>query len=556
MKRSLFLYGMLGLMTMASCSNDESGNSSQSMGYMITPVSQVNQMSRASQNLQSGSSLAENTKTGFFITDGSVTDQTEMVQDNILKTADGNGGFSGDTQLYFPLSKSAGIYAYAPYREGTSMTADNAFKVQTNQATDEGYLNSDLLIGAPASNPVVAEGKDNIVPVKFDHKLAKININVSVADGVRLDLSKSRVSILNTLTGCTFNIQNNTVTASGSTETITAANYTSEQTDGYKCAAIIVPQTVSANKQFLCIEFTSESDVVKKMFVRLQTDQTFVGGHEYTYNAKILSESVKLDLTGDLTPWSPDTPTDVKPEEGEEDVPAREPVAGDWYTASGKFVDGSQAAPSNAIGIVYTTVVSEADRAEGYKAYVSALSDLGNTAWTTADNAWLTTALSNSFVTTGTEAVNALDGLALTNAAKGQESFADLVAVSKALSQTDYIKGGKYAAPSTSSGWFVPSVGQMSLLGACVYGGEATIDETSVVYTGGYKGKDFAAKVLAANGETNFLTSGNPTYWTISESDASNLWVATFNETKKFEAKPASKIQKYGKRVHLILAAK
>lgn len=88
--------------------------------------------------------------------------------------------------------------------------------------------------------------------------MAKININLSQDDYSSLDLSTSTIKILNTVTSCTFDVLNNSVaaTTSGTKEAITAATYTSSQ-DAYKCAAIIVPQTVASGTQFLSFEIGS-----------------------------------------------------------------------------------------------------------------------------------------------------------------------------------------------------------------------------------------------------------------------------------------------------------
>lgn len=554
MNKTLSLGVLAGLMVLASCSNEETDFSSLSIENRIIPVSQINQMSRAAQNVQTGSNIESGVQTGFFITDGAITESTEVVQENILGVADGNGGFTSETQLYFPLSKVAGVYAYAPYQVGTSLTSENAFNVALDQSKDEDYLKSDLIVGMPQNNPVRAGEEATQVSLKFDHLLSKVNLNVNVIEFSDVDISDGKVKIMNVQTGCIFQIMNKTVTPTGATGTITATTQNAK-TQSYECAAIIVPQTIAAGKQFLCIE-ANQNGTTRKLFVRLDKEQTFVSGHEYTYNVTIKSGSVEMSLKSELNQWTTEVPVEVVPEEEEEDVPARDPQIGDWYTAAGKFVDGKSQAPDNAIGIVFSTAVSEAEKDAGYKAYVSALSDLGNTKWAADGSEWLSTAITTSFATTGTDAVNALNGLALTESVKNGENFADFLAVNKALSQSDYAEGGQFAAPAASSGWFVPSVGQMALLAASIYEEESIVNESEIAFNGGYARKGFASKVAASYADTNFLVSGNPTYWTISESDASSLWQATFSEKGKCSIKPASKAGSNGKRIHLILAAK
>lgn len=558
-----YFFGALGLMALASCSSDDD-NQNLSTSNRIVPVSEVNVMTRAGQDVQTGTTITKDVQAGFFITDGSVTEQTETVQDNIALTATGDGGFSSATQLFFPLSKSAGVYAYAPYQSGATLTAANTFTVQTDQSEDGSYLASDLLIGAPADNPVTAtDAAEQTVALKFDHKLSKVNINVEASAGY--DLSTSTIRLLNTRTSCTFDVKSGTVAPAGATEPVTAATYTAAQT-AYKCAAIIVPQTVAAGKQFLVVDMGSGAGR-KSLYVRLDADKTFESGHEYTYNVKISGTQVTMTLAGELNQWTSETPEDVNAAEGTEDVPDRDPQVGDWYTAAGKFVDGTTTAPANTIGIVFSTTVSAADAAAGYKAYVSALSDLGNTKWT-SDNTdpLVTTQLTAAFTATGAEAVADLNGLTSTTAiwAKLDGDYANLVAMKSAKALAGYGAGEQFAAPATSSGWFVPSVGQLIQLAKAVYETEADVTDAKVTFAGGYTGKGWFNKLaeLRANdivpsaAANDFLNTGNPTYWTVSESDASSLWLAGFNEKGTCSIAPAAKAQKNGKRVHLILAAK
>lgn len=567
MKNYFYLFGAATLIAFASCSSDsnEEYGKDLSTARQIVPVSQISEMStRADQGLQS-TSIASDVKVRFCVTEAG----NAAVSNQSLLTSDGSNGFSeSTTNLYYPVSGYADIYGYAPATsaEISDLAADQNFEVQADQSINANYLASDLLVGSKKSVETPAdESTSSYVVVTFKHILTKLNLNIEKS------LNPASVRISNAKTKCTFNIKNGTVAATGASGSVIAATLSGSETatDGYyKFSAIIVPQQFSANTIMLEIATT---DGETYTFTPSEA-VTVESATEYTYKitATSAAKQVAMTLQSEVVNWTSTAEQEAIVKKAE-----RTAHVGDWYTADGKYVDGSSTAPANTIGIVFSTEVGDADKAAGYTCYVSSLSDLGNKVWApkgstdkgTTDDPLLSTQVTSALVATGSAAESALDGRTETASiwAKTGTDYANLTAMLSAQSLSGYTSDGAFAAPASSSGWFVPSVGQMNQLVACIYEGvEATVNDGSITYTSttGYTGTSWQNKLAAlrtagvVSGNSSFLDSGNPTYWTVSESDASTIWYAEIKAAGNATLKPASKTTNSGRRIHLILAAK
>lgn len=303
MNKPLLFASAAVVLTLAACSTDAADTAGeQEQPRRIIPVVRVSELSRAATDIQSGAILADGQRAGFFIDDAArpARDGAAPFQNNVpLTVATGGTTFTG-AALTFPLSGRAAVYACVPYNAtGTSLTADNTFAVQTDQTSEVNYLASDLLVGTPADgNPVTAAAGETSreVNMLFNHQLAKVTLELSADDSY--DLTGSTVRILNTLTGCTFNIQKGTVAATGRKAAITAARYKSSQTR-YACSAIVVPQTVAAGTQFVAIDL-QQNGAAQTQIVSLSRALDLQGGHEYRYKIIIgrgASETTEVVMT-------------------------------------------------------------------------------------------------------------------------------------------------------------------------------------------------------------------------------------------------------------------
>lgn len=189
-----------------------------------------------------------------------------------------NGDLSATNEMTWPTEGDVNIYAYAPYQENWTYNTANDFTVATNQATDAGYLASDLVYGIPTSNPV--SQTENRVALSFKHKLAKLNITIQKAQESTLDLSAGKVTITNTKIATTLNPSTGVVgDASGDATDITAVSALGEATTA---CAIIVPQDIAVGTRLVKIEADS-----KILYAKLGTATTFEGGKSYNFTVNV-----------------------------------------------------------------------------------------------------------------------------------------------------------------------------------------------------------------------------------------------------------------------------
>ena len=284
------------LLAVAACSSDGEQEVTSLAGGEINLTSSV-AMTRAESTLQA-TQITASVKVGAFGLSGT----TLLTNGNNNQySADGSGNLTATNNMEWPASGGATIYAYAPYQSGWTYNTDNTFTVQNDQSTEANYLASDLLYGVPASNPVAKT--TSAVPLTFTHKLAKVNITIS--KGVTAPaLTNAKVYITNTMASTTFNPSTGAVgEATGAANPILVGTLTSET--AVTISAVVVPQTVAANKRLILLTLADNSSLEAKV----TANTTFEGGKEYTFTAYVESDT-KLTLgTTSITNWG--NPTDI-----------------------------------------------------------------------------------------------------------------------------------------------------------------------------------------------------------------------------------------------------
>lgn len=316
MNKLSFLPLGLAMLALASCSSDEMEQQSMNQPTAINLVSSVGQSTRsANVNLQKVQ-IASGVEVGVFAktTTGYITGG-----DNAKVTADGNGNFTGTT-LYFPTDGAAvSVNAYAPYSAAFAGKDGEAvsFSVQADQSSDNGYLKSDLLCGAPTGTNSFT--KDNpTVALNFDHKLSKLTVKFTLADDTDVDLKSAAVNIVNTLPTTTLKVSDGTLgTASGSATNIKAVTFASDATT-FQASAVLVPQTVAAG------DFVQVILADKMLNAKLNSAATFVSGKSYTYNVNISGNGAEtkaeIVLSSTVTDWVEDA-TELTGDVTEEELP-------------------------------------------------------------------------------------------------------------------------------------------------------------------------------------------------------------------------------------------
>ena len=261
----------------------------------------ISETRAADQSLQL-TQFASGSKVAIFLAEdvnGTATasgDNVTTYTQPLEYTADGNGGLStaDNSKQYWPTSGNGlHIYGVYPYSAATAYDATNVpFSVKGDQSSDADYNASDLMTGAPETNPAKRTDNNGAVEVKFTHLLSKININLTAGAGFETaDLSSAKVYIQNTKPTTTFNVQNTTLgTASGTAADITVCT-------GTKGSAIIVPQTVASGTAFIKVEVGGGEYIYK-----LGSETTFAGKTQYTYNITVAKTGLTVKST--ISAWT------------------------------------------------------------------------------------------------------------------------------------------------------------------------------------------------------------------------------------------------------------
>ena len=212
--------------------------------------------------------------------DGSAVDPAgESLASTKFTTTDGNGTAApteGSVQPYFnPEVSSTTLYAYYPQ---TVTERTTSFEVLTDQTTDEAYKASDLMY---ATTTALKKGTSVTIPLKFEHRLAKITVlamavdNVSKIRGIRIISGFREVNLSDPATA--------TPGTSLDKELSSSSPLQMYRNDGGEdvvfTAAVLPPQTVEGS----FLEFDTNDGTYTYPIRRT----TFEGGHAYTLALRV-----------------------------------------------------------------------------------------------------------------------------------------------------------------------------------------------------------------------------------------------------------------------------
>lgn len=451
--RKLFL-GLAAMIaastSFTSCSNEDELGARPSDGR--TPITLTSNIATRTVNtaLQEDK-IAQGVQVGVFV---SPTEAGELIADNAQITSDGDNGFTGTIGNY-PTGEGAtvGIYAYAPYNSAWTgkLSEPQAFTVKTDQTADADYLASDLLYGTPENNQVAAS--QTAVPVKFTHKLTKINLAFNT-DGSDVELKGAAVSLVNVFTQTTINLSTGDLGTSTQQADIAVAKFDGD-TDKFTASAIIVPQTVAANANFVRVQLANGTTYD----ANISTNYTFDTGKVYTYTATFTEEGLELKLQSNLEGWD----DDVEDPSGSTEEKIVYGV-GDYITSDGTFIKNEDLAVANdetknkIVAVIFSKDVSDADAAQ-YDAYAMGL-------WRVKGKLGFTTELNAA--SDHNAAFADLDGLTNTSDLLSSDEYTNLED-GKGITMLNVLK--KYRtdhsvanATNVSSDWFIPAFGQLAQL--------------------------------------------------------------------------------------------
>ena len=285
MKDRLYIAtALLTLAVLSACSADETDVERCATRGNVISLTSTLAVTRAAGDLQT-TQIDTAVVVGVFGADG-----TSLVTggNNAAYTVSSDGSLTAKSgTMEWPATGSISLYAYAPYRSGWTQGTDD-FNVATDQTTAAGYLNSDLLYGTPAANPV--EQTEDAVTLTFRHLLSKMTVKVVKADE-ETDITDAVLYICGTHTGTTLNLATGQLgEASGETADIRIASPLGQ--DNTACA-VVVPQTIAAGTRLVRMLLAD-----RMLTATVASPVTLEGGKAYTFTFKV--ENAEL-LLGNVT---------------------------------------------------------------------------------------------------------------------------------------------------------------------------------------------------------------------------------------------------------------
>lgn len=310
MRKNLILAIATLAIALAGCSKSEE-TPTESLNGEIRLSSGVTTLTRASFGMDT--QIASGQSVAVYVDNSS---DAPIYGNNIL-TANGSGGLTGTTSMYFPADKTA-VSIYAIHTNGTLdalfPTSPITHTVSADQTAATGYATSDLLY---ATSTAVAFTK-TAIPLTFYHLLSKVEVALKAGNGTP-DLTGATVSIVGTQLKANFipvktitmtsqELRGSMITTPTNDNDATAIQIGATVSTDFEAAniayneAIIVPQTVAQGDQFIQIKLANGSD----LFYKMETATTFESGKRYQY--KITANLSGLTATSIVSDWIPVNP--------------------------------------------------------------------------------------------------------------------------------------------------------------------------------------------------------------------------------------------------------
>lgn len=279
MKAKLFMTMAAAMMILAGCSNDENEITDNWNGEIRLSSGVTVQQTRANSTNVPDTQIAKDEVVKVMVAKQS-SDLHDYDGYTLDFTADGNGGLSNPTSMYYPTSgMGVNIYAYHP------ADAMVSFSVQENQSADKDYYKSDLLYSKAQDYARRKEAHS----LTFVHKLCKVTYTLKSGTGSP-DLTDATVKWMNVAKTIGFDAATGVV----ATPTITAT-ITPHATYG----AVIVPQTVSSGTKLLQVTLANGG----VLYYTPDTEQLFEGGKKYNYDITVNLSGLTVEST--ITDWTP-----------------------------------------------------------------------------------------------------------------------------------------------------------------------------------------------------------------------------------------------------------
>ena len=191
---------------------------------------------------------------------------------------------AGATPFYWRYpGEQKSVVAWAPYTEGETTLPD--VTVLSDQTTEANFVASTCIAAYdkdssdPATGSYVGQTvtQGGSTALAFEHRTAKICVNLSVAQGEEVDLTGAEVNLVNLSL------------APGIVNCL-------KTTSSY--VGLIPPMTLSASTAFIHIKLRNEASY----FYNLAAATTFTAGLQYVYNATLSQTDLNVTV-GETIPW-------------------------------------------------------------------------------------------------------------------------------------------------------------------------------------------------------------------------------------------------------------
>jgi len=288
MKTKKLLFAAAALTVLTACSSDDSPMDSVEQCVPVTlAYSTIDATeTRAAQDLNEGT-FASDESVKVRISNTGASEWTDYT----FTTGSAGTMTAPNPAPYYPAgSQNIDIVAYYP------ATAGETFTIATDQTADASYKASDLMFASVTDQAKQAEA----VNLTFQHKMAKLCVNITAGQGVG---SITSVSLLNVRPTVSFNQTTGEVgEASGEATTIAMSN---------NGAAVIPAQTIDGGLLSIVTDKgTATYSVASK---------AFAAGQLYTLNITVNLRAV--GTTTAITGWTSEGTVTVNPVQGSTNGP-------------------------------------------------------------------------------------------------------------------------------------------------------------------------------------------------------------------------------------------
>ena len=230
--KNMLALAALATLGLTACSNEENDQYLDMQDTPITYTADINELSsRATTALKNGSF-------GLYLTtDG--TQEARYTATN-LKISYKNSAWNPESKLYWKDNNTNVTYhAYMPY--SASITDATKYPVTiSKQQTSETQKTDDFCYAAEQTSKATSHNGN--INVAFVHKLSKIKVNLTAASELSKEVTFNTVSVNNTITSATCNLNTGTLTPSKGTNVV---NLNAGRNNTYE--GILIPQTYNKN---------------------------------------------------------------------------------------------------------------------------------------------------------------------------------------------------------------------------------------------------------------------------------------------------------------------